>query len=67
MTKTVDGVCADCWGVKDPAKAHRWRSRARTRRIFADSGFDWLDPVTLLWGAGTAVVGLLVVLLLVSR
>ncbi len=31
------------------------------------SDFGWLDPVTLLWGVGTGIVGVLVVLLLVSR
>ena len=31
------------------------------------SDFDWLDPVTLLWGVGTGVVGVLVLVLLVSR
>jgi hypothetical protein len=67
VTKTVDGVCADCWGVKDSAKARRWLPGPRTRRIFGGSDFDWLDPVTLLWAVGTGVVGLLVLLLLVSR
>jgi hypothetical protein len=67
VTKTVDGVCADCWGVKDPARAHRWLPSPRTRRIFDVSDVGWLDPVTLLWGVGTGIVGVLVLLLLVSR
>jgi hypothetical protein len=67
VTKTVDGVCADCWGVKDPAKARRWLSRPKTRRMFSDLDHDWLDPVNLLWGLGTGVVGVLVLLLLVTR
>ena len=31
------------------------------------SDLDWLDPVTLLWGVGTGIVVVLVLLLLVSR
>ena len=30
MTKTVDGVCADCWAIKDEA-ALRLRPRPRPR------------------------------------
>jgi hypothetical protein len=57
VTKTVDGMCADCWGVKDAARAARWQSRPRTDSPF---GFDRVDPVDLLWAAGAAVVLVLV-------
>jgi hypothetical protein len=53
VTKTVDGMCADCWGVKDEARAKRWLSRPRTQSLL---GFDWEDPVVLLWALGAVVV-----------
>jgi hypothetical protein len=57
MTKTVDGMCADCWGVKDAARAARWRAARRTdSRI----GFAWADPVDLLWAVGAVVILVLV-------
>jgi hypothetical protein len=57
MTKTVDGMCADCWGVKDAARARRWLAQPRKLRLL---GFDWDDPVDLLWGVGAVVLLLLV-------
>jgi hypothetical protein len=57
VTKTVDGMCADCWGVKDEIRARRWRSKPRREPLF---GFDWEDPLDLLWAVGAAVVVLLV-------
>jgi hypothetical protein len=57
MTKTVDGMCAECWGVKDEARARRWLTRPRTQQLF---GFDWDDPVDLLWAVGAVVLLLLV-------
>jgi hypothetical protein len=57
MTKTVDGMCADCWGVKDAARARRWRPQSRKLRVL---GLDWDDPVDLLWGVGAVVLLLLV-------
>jgi hypothetical protein len=67
VTKTVDGVCADCWGVKDPAGADRRLPGPRTRKSFSHADFDWLDPVNVLWAVGTAVIVLLVTLLTVAR
>jgi hypothetical protein len=58
VTKTVDGVCADCWGVKDDARARRWRPKPRTEPLL---GIDWDDPLLALltFGGGTlAVLGL---------
>jgi hypothetical protein len=59
VTKTVDGMCADCWGVKDPARARRWLHAARTRPLF-DGGL--LSAENLLWAIGFAVGLLLLVL-----
>jgi hypothetical protein len=50
-------MCADCWGVKDEARARRWRSGRRTESLF---GFDWEDPLDLLLAFGIAVVVVLV-------
>ena len=60
MTKTVDGMCADCWGVKDPARAKRWL-HVRRRQTFFD------DPIDLLWLIGAVVAVLLVVLITASQ
>jgi hypothetical protein len=57
VTKTVDGMCADCWGVKDEARAKRWLSRPPTQSLL---GFDREDPVGLLWALGAVVVLVLV-------
>ena len=59
MTKTVDGMCADCWGVKDPARARRWLNVRRRQPFFA-------DPVGLLWLVGAVVAALLVILVVVG-
>jgi hypothetical protein len=58
VTKTVDGVCADCWGVKEAGKAARWRPKPRTEPIL---GIDWADPLLALvtLGGGTLVALLL--------
>jgi hypothetical protein len=58
VTKTVDGMCADCWGVKDPASAKRWLI-VRRRQPFFD------DPVDWLWVVG-AIVGAVVVAVLAA-
>jgi hypothetical protein len=60
VTKTVDGMCADCWGVKDPVRAKRWLV-VRRRQTFFD------DPIDLLWLVGAVVAALLVVLVAASR
>jgi hypothetical protein len=60
VTKTVDGMCADCWGVKDPARAKRWLV-ARRRQTFFD------DPIDLLWLVGAVVAALLIVLVAASQ
>jgi hypothetical protein len=52
MTKTVDGMCADCWGVKDADRAKRWLRAPRTRRLFDD---DLVSPENLIWVLGFAV------------
>jgi hypothetical protein len=67
VTKTVDGVCADCWKVKDAARAARRRSLPHTRQVLSNLHFDSADPVDLLWAVGAAVVFLLVALFLVSE
>jgi hypothetical protein len=58
VTKTVDGMCADCWGVKDPARAKRWLSARRKEPLL---GMHWDDPLDLLWAIGAVVVIVLVV------
>jgi hypothetical protein len=59
VTKTVDGMCADCWGVKDAARAKRWRARPRTQPPL---GLFWDDPLDLLWVIGGVVLVALVVI-----
>jgi hypothetical protein len=59
VTKTVDGMCADCWGVKDAARARRWQTAPRAKSLF---GLDWEDPVDLLWAVGGVVLLVLVAL-----
>jgi hypothetical protein len=59
VTKTVDGMCADCWGVKDPARAKRWLRASKSPPRF--------DPVRLLWAGATLVALVLVVLVLASE
>jgi hypothetical protein len=61
VTKTVDGMCADCWGVKDPARAKRWLRGPRTRPLFSDPLFELDDPLDVLWLIGAVVAALLVV------
>ena len=43
VTKTVDGVCADCWAVKDWSRAYR--PPPRTEPLLP---LDWGDPQDLL-------------------
>jgi hypothetical protein len=64
VTKTVDGMCADCWGVKDEARARRWLPGPRTQSLF---GFDWEDPLDVLLAVGIAVVVVLVTLYAVTQ
>jgi protein-disulfide isomerase-like protein with CxxC motif len=53
VTKTVDGMCADCWGVKDAARAKRWqRTAPRTRQLL---GGGLLSAENLLWVVGFAI------------
>lgn len=42
-TKTVSGgICADCWGIKDPASAVDLRPPPRTESLFDwDDDYDW--------------------------
>jgi hypothetical protein len=68
VTKTVDGMCADCWGVKDPERAKRWlRARPRTRSFFEDPLIDFDDPEHLLWLLGAIVAIALIVIVLASQ
>jgi hypothetical protein len=64
VTKTVDGMCADCWGVKDPARAKRWLRFRRRERLL---GLYWDDPLDLLWALGAVVLAVLVAVYLVGR
>jgi hypothetical protein len=67
VTKTVDGVCADCWGVKEPERARRWLRRPRANPTFASFWLDLDDPLDLLWAVGAIVVFVLVAAYLVSQ
>jgi hypothetical protein len=59
VTKTVSGgVCADCWGVKDPEHAVVHRRPPRTERLL-----DWDSGVFGL-GSGSHVAGLVIALAL---
>jgi ABC-type polysaccharide/polyol phosphate export permease len=50
-------MCADCWGVKDAARARRWLRQPRRQPLI---GFDWEDPLDLLWAFGAVVLLLLI-------
>ena len=50
VTKTVDGMCAYCWGVKDPSRAKRWLRAPRTRPLFG-----LVSAENLLWAVGVAI------------
>ncbi len=65
VTKTVDGVCADCWGVKEPSRARRWLRRPRTQPV--PSWLDLDDPLDLLWVIGAVVVLVLVAAYVLSE
>jgi hypothetical protein len=60
-SKTVNGVCADCWGVKDPDRALDLRPELRTEPLFDWGGWaeDWI-PVGAFALAAIAIVALLV-------
>jgi hypothetical protein len=45
-------MCADCWGVKDPARAKRWLRAPRRRPLFDG---DLLSSESLLWALGLAI------------
>ena len=62
----MDGVCADCWGVKEPGQARRWRRRPRTNPL-ANFWLDFDDPLDLLWALGAIVVFVLVAAYLVNQ
>ena len=51
-TATVQGVCADCWGAKDPSSVRLGR-RPRTAGLFM---LDWDDPLELLAVASIALL-----------
>jgi hypothetical protein len=53
-------MCADCWGVKDPARAKRWLT-ARRREPFFE------DPIDLLWVVGAVVAAVLVVVVVAGQ
>ena len=50
-------MCAECWGVKDAARAARWGAGRQTDSSFR---FAWADPVELLWAVGAVVILVLV-------
>ena len=53
-------MCADCWGVKDAARARRWlRQRSETDPLFDLD--ELLSAENLLWAVGFAVLLLLAV------
>ena len=53
VTKTVDGMCADCWGVKDAARAKRWLHSAPRRLPLFDGRL--VSAENLLWAVGFAI------------
>ena len=66
-TKTVQGVCADCWGVKDPDAAIDLRPSPRTEPLLdmgPDLG-DWfgLSPILVISSILGLVVAVAVVVL----
>jgi hypothetical protein len=50
-------MCADCWGVKDPARAKKWQRGPRTRPLFDDG---LVSAENALWAVGVAIVLVLV-------
>jgi hypothetical protein len=60
VSKTVSGgICADCWGVKDPVNAVDFRPEPRRVPLF-DWDDDWLDVSPLGWVIGAALAAALV-------
>jgi hypothetical protein len=58
-SKTVSGgICADCWGVKDPDNAVDFRPEPRRVPLF-DWDDDWLDVLPLGWVIGAALLAAL--------
>lgn len=55
-TPTVSGgVCADCWGIKDPERAVDFRPQPKTEPLLGWDGlFDWLPGAA--WTAAAALV-----------
>jgi hypothetical protein len=54
------GVCADCWGVKDPERAIVPPPPEPKTEPFFDWDFDWLWITPLLaWSLLLALVGVL--------
>ena len=66
-TKTVQGFCADCWGVKDPDAAIDLRPPPRTEPLLGMGSDldDWfgLSPVLVLSSILGLVVAVAVVVL----
>jgi hypothetical protein len=64
-SKTVTGVCADCWGVKEPDSALDLRPKPTTEPLFDRRRWagDWI-PVGAFALAAIAVVAILVRLFL---
>lgn len=59
-SRTVEGVCADCWRAKRPG-AHTFDRPPRTEPLFDWASFGWSDFELRLAAAGVlAVVGLVV-------
>jgi hypothetical protein len=62
MTKTVQGVCADCWGSKGGRQFWVRRDQGSPSVLEDFLGFDPLSPFVL--GAGVALVPTVILLLL---
>jgi hypothetical protein len=51
------GICADCWGVKDPERALVFRKEPKPDPLFDwDTVFGWLDDVPWILLVVLAVV-----------
>ncbi len=67
-TKTVDGVCADCWAPKEPGARPMFPSEPRTWPLFDwDVSFLWIDGGFRLAVLAAGLVGLVLLALLGLR
>ena len=58
-TRTVEGVCADCWVAKEPGAWEAMRRPARTEPLLDWGSLDWIGW-WLVWRIGLIAAALAV-------